>query len=66
MLQPGYAGARRMRGMGRHLAVGCLAQRASRRHEGRERRLLGLAMAGQTNATDIVKLIASIAFGSCT
>jgi hypothetical protein len=36
------------------------------RHEGRERRLLGLAMAGQTNATDIVKSIASIAFGSCT
>ena len=55
-----------MRGMGRHLAVGCLAQRASRRHEGRERRRLGLAMAGQTNATDIVKPIASIAFGSCT
>jgi hypothetical protein len=52
--------------MGRHLAVGCLVQRASRRHEGRERRLLGLAMAGQTNATDIVKPIASIAFGSCT
>ena len=36
------------------------------RHEGRERRLLGLAMAGQTNATDIVKPIASIAFGSCS
>ena len=32
----------------------------------RERRLLGLAMAGQTNATDIVKSIASIALGSCT
>jgi hypothetical protein len=35
-------------------------------HAGRERRLLGLAMAGQANATDIVKPIASIAFGSCT
>src|SRR3954447_2459865 len=29
-LQPGCAGARRVRGMGRHLAVGCLAQQASR------------------------------------
>ena len=28
-LQPGCAGARRVRGMGRHLAVGCLAQQAS-------------------------------------
>jgi hypothetical protein len=36
------------------------------RHEGRERRLLGLAMAGQTNATDILKRTVSIAFGSCT
>ena len=33
-LQPGSAGARRVRGMGRHLAVGCLAQRASRPSRG--------------------------------
>src|SRR3954447_19142756 len=33
-LQPGCAGARRVRGMGRPLAVGCLAQRASRPSRG--------------------------------
>src|SRR4051794_22198438 len=34
MLQVGGTGARRVRGMGRHLAVGCLAQRASRPSSG--------------------------------
>ena len=34
-------------------------------YKDRERRLRGLAMAGQANATDTVKPIASIAFGSC-
>jgi len=66
MLQFGLVGTRRLRGMGQHLADRCPVQRASRHHEGRKRRRLGLAMADQANATDIVKTIASIALGSCS
>jgi hypothetical protein len=45
---------------------GASPNRQAGHHEGRERHLLGLAMAGQTNATDTLNRIASIAFGSCT
>lgn len=66
MLQVGGTGARRVRGMGGTSLSGAWPNGRAARHQGRERRPLGFAMAGQANATDILKRTASIAFGSCT
>ena len=67
MLQVGGAGARRVRGIGRHLGcTGALPNKRAVPQEGCERRFLGLAMLGQRKAIDALNRTVSIAFGSCS